>query len=246
MGVRAHGRAPAWWPVDEKGRTLSKTTQRRAVVAALSFALGAAGTIPAFAAHSAGSDASAPDAISSLGDTLYNLPYVSFMPGQDDTSGDSTDTSGDFADDPGSADSGPVGGLAGGLPLVGGLVSSLPIVGSGGGLGGLPIVGGLVGTVGGLAGNLPVVGPLVSGLPIVGPLVGGASTEGAGLGNIVGGLPLVGGIVSSLPIVGGGGGLASGGGLPVVGGLVSSLPIVGGGGLSGLLGGGLPLIGGLL
>jgi hypothetical protein len=243
VGVRVHGPTPAWWPVVKKGRTLSKTTQRRAAVAALSFALGAAGTIPAFAAHSDASDASAPDAVSSLGDTLSNLPFVSFLPGQDTSSGDATGTSGDFAD-PGSADSGPLGGL----PLVGGLVSSLPIVGSGGGLGGLPIVGGLVQSVGGLAGGLPVVGPLASGLPVVGPMIGGAST-GAGLGGTLGGLPLVGGIVSSLPIVGGGGGLASGGGLPIVGGLVSSLPIVGGGGgglLGGLLGGGLPLVGGLL
>src|SRR5581483_596289 len=254
VGVRAPGRAPAWWPVDEKGRTLSKTTQRRAAVAALSFALGAAGTLPAFAAHSGSSDTqSAPDAISSLGDTLYNLPYVSFMPGQDNTSADnSTDTSGDFADTP--ADSAPaggggivggLGGIVGGLPLVGGLVQNLPIVGSGGGAGlagGLPLVGPVVGTVGGLAANLPVVGPLASSLPVVGPMIGGASTSGAGLGSVVGGLPLVGGIVSSLPIVGSGGALA-GGGLPVVGPVLGALPV--GGVLSGLLGG-LPLVGGIL
>ena len=125
LGVRAQGRAPAWWSVFEKGRTLSKTTQRRAAVAALSFALGAAGTIPAFAAHSDSTDApAAPDAISSLGDTLYNLPFVSFLPGQDDTSGDTTDTSGDFADDPGAPAGG--GGLAGGL---GGILGGLPLVG---------------------------------------------------------------------------------------------------------------------
>jgi hypothetical protein len=108
---------------------LSKTTQRRAVVAALSFALGAAGTLPALAASSGGTaDAStAPSYIDSLGDTLYDLPFVSYLPGQElaEDTGAIVDEAGEFVDEAGG------GGLLGGL---GGLL--------GGGGGGLPIVGG--------------------------------------------------------------------------------------------------------
>ena len=88
FGMRAHSRlrpsTRLWWPVVEKGRTLSKITQRRAVVAALSFALGAAGTLPALAASTGGtSDAPVPGAMHSLGDTLYDLPFVSYLPGDE-------------------------------------------------------------------------------------------------------------------------------------------------------------------
>jgi len=233
---------------------LSKKTQRRVAVAALSFALGAASAIPAFAAQS---DSGSTDAISSLGDTLSNLPYVSFLPGQDVAS--------DINNAVGTVDgatntvSDTVGGATGGI---GGLVSSLPVVsgllgGGGGGLpivGSLPMVGGIVGTVGGLAGSLPVVGPMVSSLPIVNGIVdGAASTQDAvssvtgAVGGVTGmadGLPLVGPIVASLPIVGDGT-LASGlpivgdgsmaASLPVAGPVVSSLPVAGM--LGGLLGG---------
>ncbi|MDQ1507971.1 MAG: hypothetical protein QOD57_5698, partial [Actinomycetota bacterium] len=137
-----------------KGKTLSKMTQRRAVVAALSFALGAAGTIPAFAAF----DSSAPAPTTGLGDTLSNLPFVSFLPGTADNTADGS--SGSSGDAGGAVGGG--GGLAGGLPIVGGLVSNLPIVGG--------LLGGSSASGGGLAGGLPIVGGLVSNLPVVGGL----------------------------------------------------------------------------
>jgi hypothetical protein len=234
----------------KKGRTLSKTTQRRAVVVALSFALGAAGTIPALAADGSSSSADT-NAISSLGDTLSNLPYVSFLPGQDVAS--DVNNAVDTVDGATNTVSDTVGGATGGI---GGLVSNLPIVGpmlggaGGGGLpivGSLPMVGGIVGTVGGLASNVPVVGPMISGI------AGSASTQdpmatvngAAGMvTGVASGLPLVGPIVASLPIVGDGS-LAAG--LPVVGdgSMAANLPVAGGL-LGSLLGGGTGLLGGIL
>ena len=64
-------------------------TQRRAVVAALSFALGAAGTLPALAAHGASAE---PASTPGLSDTLSNLPFVSFLPGQDTSAASYTTT----------------------------------------------------------------------------------------------------------------------------------------------------------
>src|SRR5438105_1515587 len=115
-------------------------TQRRAVGAALSFVLGAAGALPALAAQSGGTSDPAPTP--GLGGMLYNMPYVSFLPGADTGGGASTD--------PGAGGGGGGGGgLAGGLPIVGGLVSNLPIVGG--------LLGGSGGGGGGLAGGLPIV-----------------------------------------------------------------------------------------
>ena len=145
----------------EKGRTLSKTTQRRAVVAALSFTLGAAGTLPAFAASTGGSpDEAAPSYIDSLGDTLYDLPFVSYLPGQE-----VVEDTGEFIDDAAGG-----GMLGGGGGIVGGL---------GGIVGGLPVVGGLMGGGGGPGG-------LAGGLPVVGPVLGGVL--GGGGGGLLGGL----------------------------------------------------------
>lgn len=196
---------PAWWPVVEKGRTLSKTTQRRAVVAGLSFVLGAAGTLPALAA----SDGGTPDAepvpsyIDSLGDTLYDLPFVSYLPGQElaEDTGEFVDDAGEFVDDAAGG-----GMLGGGGGIVGGLSGIL---------GGLPVVSGLLGGgggAGGLAGGLPIV----SSLPLVG---GGAHTMDSG--GLAGGLPLpvVGPMLGG--VLGGGGGGLLGGLLGSAGGLLS-------------------------
>src|SRR3712207_8862767 len=109
MGIRAQGRGPAWWPAVEKGRTLSKTTQRRAVVAALSFALGAAGTLPALAASEGGTpEAAVPSYINNLTNTVADLPFVSYLPGDDLASDADTivDDAGELVDN---AAGGPVG-----------------------------------------------------------------------------------------------------------------------------------------
>ena len=207
----------------KKGKTLSKTTQRRAVVAALSFALGAAGTLPALAANDGTADVAPLSYIDSVGDTLYDLPFVSYLPGQEIMA----DADAIVDDASQMVDEAAGGGLpiVGGLPLVGGLL--------GGGGGGLPIVGGLPvvgGLLGGGGGGLPVVG----GLPIVGGVVNSLPVVGAGHASIVPTAGGVGDMVGGLPVAG-----------PVVGGLVSNLPIVGGGG-AGLLGGLLGGAGGLL
>ena len=185
----------------EKGRTLSKTTQRRAVVAGLSFVLGAAGTLPALAASDGGA-ADAPHYLDSLGDTLYDLPFVSYLPGQElaEDTGEFVDDATEFVDDAG-------GGVVGGGGIVGGL---------GGILGVVPIVGPMLsggGGAGGPVGGLPIVGPMVSSLPLVG---GGAHTMESG-----GGLPLpvVGPMLGG--VLGGGGGGLLGGLLGSAGGLLS-------------------------
>jgi hypothetical protein len=184
--------------VVEKGRTLSKTTQRRAVVAGLSFVLGAAGTIPALAASEGGMpDAeTAPHYLDSLGDTLYDLPFVSYLPGQE-----LAEDTGEFVDDA-------AGGAIGGGGIVGG-------------------GGGIVGGLGGIAGGLPIVGPMlggatsgggiVGGLPVVGGMLGGggASIAGDG-GGPAGGLPVVGPVLGG--VLGGGGG----GPLGILGGLLGN------------------------
>ena len=201
-----------WWPAVEKGRTLSKKTQRRVAVAGLSFVLGAAGAIPALAASEGGTaDApAAPNYLSSMGDTLYNLPFVSYLPGQDivdDTSNVVDDTS-NFVDDTGGG--GIVGGGGGIVGGLGGIVHGLPLLGGlmGGGASAGGPVAGLAGTVGGL----PLVGPVVGG--VLG--AGGSASVGspvAGLAGTVGGLPVVGPVVGGLlgSLMGSAGGLLSGG-----------------------------------